>query len=306
MSNSIQYLPHSQINKAKWDTAIAAAPNGLIYATSTYLDAMAPGWDALVLEDYKALFPLPWRRKWGVSYLFQPFLTAQLGLFGENLSAALFNSFLQAIPEKFRYLDLSLNHQNVFESSLFPLQLRTNFVLSLQPSYEILYSNYRQNIRRNIKKAVQLQCIVKKDIPIQPIIELAKLHANDTEGLQQFETLYGELYTKKNATTYGVYGSNGSLLASCVFVFSHQRAYYILVGNHPNGRTLGASHLLIDAFIREYSGSDLILDFEGSDIRNLAFFYSSFGAKEEVYPALRQNRLPWWSKWLKKDPSIIG
>ena len=93
--------------------------------------------------------------------------------------------------------------------------------------------------------------------------------------------------------------SQNRLLASCIFFFSHNRAYYILVGNHPDGRTLGASHALIDAFIKDYAGSEMILDFEGSDIRNLAFFYSGFGAKEEIYPALKINRLPWYVRLFK-------
>ena len=37
---------------------------------------------------------------------------------------------------------------------------------------------------------------------------------------------------------------------------------------------------------------NLVLDFEGSDIKNLAFFYSSFGAREEKYPGIFINRLP--------------
>ncbi len=101
------------------------------------------------------------------------------------------------------------------------------------------------------------------------------------------------------AVTYGIFSQQQELLASCVFFFSHNRAYYILVGNHPNGRTIGASHALIDAFIKDHAGQNLILDFEGSDIRNLAFFYSSFGATHVPYPALRINRLPFYLKWMK-------
>ncbi len=63
---------------------------------------------------------------------------------------------------------------------------------------------------------------------------------------------------------------------------------------------MGASHALIDAFIKDHAGSNLLLDFEGSDIRNLAFFYSSFGATDEKYPAVRVNNLPWYCKWMKK------
>jgi hypothetical protein len=99
---------------------------------------------------------------------------------------------------------------------------------------------------------------------------------------------------------YGILDKQGKLLASAVYFFSQNRAYYILVGNHPDGKTIGASHALIDAFIKDHAGQNLVLDFEGSDIRNLAFFYSGFGAKEEIYPALRINNLPWYVKLLKK------
>ena len=73
-----------------------------------------------------------------------------------------------------------------------------------------------------------------------------------------------------------------------------------MVGNHPDGKVIGASHALIDAFIKDHAGQDLILDFEGSDIPNLAFFYNGFGATEEIYPALKINKLPWYVRWLKK------
>jgi len=107
------------------------------------------------------------------------------------------------------------------------------------------------------------------------------------------------LKDKSASKTYGIFSDKNELIASCVFTFSHNKAYYILVGNHPNGRTLGASHALIDAFIKDYAGQNLTLDFEGSDIKNLAFFYSSFGAMEEKYAAIKVNALPWYVKWMK-------
>ena len=102
------------------------------------------------------------------------------------------------------------------------------------------------------------------------------------------------------ATTYGIASAQNELLATCVFFYSHNRAYYILVGNHPAGKTGGASHALIDTFIKDHAGKKMMLDFEGSDIPNLAFFYSSFGAVEEKYPSIRLNRLPFYLKFFKK------
>lgn len=298
----IRYLRRPEINNEAWDRCIRNAANGLIYGYSFYLDAMAGDWDGLVCGDYEAIMPLPWRRKWGVSYLYQPFFTAQLGIFGHALSPAIVEAFLRAIPATFRYWDFSLNHQNLYPVSGFTLQQRMNYLLPLHPTYDSLFKAYRENIRRNIRKCGQYGGRVVTGIAVDQIIKLAKFHTTNIpdKDFDAFKTLYQQLALEGKAKSYGIVSGPDNLLASAVFLYSHKRAYYILVGNHPNGRTLGASHALIDAFIRDHAGQDLLLDFEGSDIRNLAFFYSSFGASEEPYAAIRLNRLPWWLRWLKE------
>lgn len=298
----ILYLTRKQVNDELWNDRITSSANGLIYGYTSYLDAMADDWDALVLDDYQAVMPLPWRKKWNIYYLYQPFLAAQLGVFGNNLTTQLFSDFLQAIPAKFRYWDFSLNQQNLFQVPAFPLHQRSNYILSLNQPYQALHGNYRDNIKRNIKKSIAYGCSATNDVSIDHIIELTKLQAQDTslKDFDNFKKLFQWLKEKDKAKTYGIVSKQDQLIASAVFLFSHNRAYYILVGNHPNGRTLGASHALIDAFIKDHAEQNLLLDFEGSDFHNLAFFYNSFGAVEEKYAAIKLNRLPWWMKWLKK------
>ncbi len=306
MSSSIRYITQAAIDKAKWDACISSADNGLIYAYSTYLDHMADQWDALVLDDYTTVMPLTWRKKYGIHYLYQPFLTAQLGIFGHSLSATVIDQFIQAIPSKFKYWDIYLNQQNTYPLNSCKLYLRRNFTLALNKPYDELYANYRDNIKRNINKAKQSGCTSVKGFPVDQVIALAieQLKNHDQESipeLEKFKKLFFILASQHKAITYGIRSAKGELIASCVFTFSHHRAYYILVGNHPDGRTIGASHYLIDSFIKDHAGEDLLLDFEGSDIRNLAFFYSSFGAVEEKYAGLLVNRLPFYLKWLKKS-----
>src|SRR3954466_111112 len=154
-TSNIQYLQQHEIDKPLWDKCIDRATNGLIYAYSFYLDHMADHWDGLVLGDYEAVMPLPWRKKYGVHYLYQPFLTAQLGLFATGVSAQLVLQFLHAVPSKFRLWEFSLNHSNVFSIDGFQLYERANYVLNLNKPYEELYTNYRENSRRNNKKSVQ-------------------------------------------------------------------------------------------------------------------------------------------------------
>ncbi len=300
----IQYLPYVQIDKLKWDACITHAANGLIYAASFYLDCMAKNWDALVLGDYEVVMPLTFNKKYGVYYLYQPFFMASLGIFGNNISADLADDFLQHIPEKFKYFDIYLNHQNRFKLQHFNLYERMNYVLPLQENYEGIYSRYRDNIKRNIKKSIQLQVTIKQNIPIESVLLLATEQSRTFSQIEaihfeHFKKVFDFFYTQNKATTYGVYTPNGHLISSCAFLFSNNRAYYILVGNHPDSKAFGASHALINAFIKDNAGKNLLLDFEGSDIPSLAFFYSSFGALEEKYTGLKLNRLPIWMKWFK-------
>lgn len=308
----ITYLPHQDIDKSKWDECIGRASNGLIYGYSFYLDCMAAHWDAIVMTTgthtahrYEAVMPLTWNKKYGIYYLYQPFACASLGVFGNNTDAATLQAFLHKIPRKFRYWDISLNAGNLFSLTDFSLYQRMNYVLPLQNDYDSLYSRFRDNIRRNVKKAAQAGCQLKKDIGVQEVLALAKVQlqriANvSAKEYEAFEKLYAYLHGQQKAMTYGICSASGEWLASAVFFFSHNRAYYILPGNHPNGKTIGASHALINAFIKDYAGSPFLLDFEGSDVSSLAFFYSSFGAVEEKYSAIRYNRLPPLLRWMKK------
>ena len=302
---AINYLTYQQIDKVKWDDCIRNSSNGLIYAYYFYLDCMAKNWEALVLNDYEAVMPLTWNKKYNIYYLYQPPFTACLGIFGAQVTAETVHDFLKAVPAKFKYWDIYFNPGNFFKLHDFNLYERKNYVLNLNNSYENLYAAYNDNIKRNLKKSEKLNLSINKNIAVADVIKLSKEQASAFSSVEEidfihFETLYQILYQKEKATTYGVVTKEGQLLATAVFFFSHNRAYYILVGNHPNGKTLGASHTLIDAFIKDHAGENLLLDFEGSDISSLAFFYSSFGAVEEKYSAVKLNRLPAPIKWLKK------
>jgi hypothetical protein len=304
----IQHKTRQQIDTVKWDQCISESSNGLVYSYSFYLDNMSANWDALILGDYDAVMPLTWNRKYGIYYLYQPFLAAQLGIFGgknrtASITAELVEKFIQAIPSKFRFVEIYLNSGNEFTGADRRFTRKSNYTLKLNKPYEDLYKDYRENNQRNVKKAVNAGCNIRKGIDIESIISLAWKQMNDhgkkaVNQADRFRNLYRELQVRAMTVTYGVFLEK-KLLASAVFFYSHDRAYYILVGNHPDGKDIGASHALIDAFIKDHAGKKLLLDFEGSDIKSLAFFYSSFGAQQESYPALRINRLPFYLKWLK-------
>ena len=304
-SGVIQYVAHKDIDRRKWDQCIDRSSNSLIYACSFYLDQMSKQWDALIMNDYEAVMPLPYKRKMGFYYIFQPFLTPVLGVFGENVSDTRVSRFLKAIPAKFKVRDISLNHLNSVDPQFSEQYARGNYVLSLQPSYESIRSHYSENIIRNISKAEKSGCLLKKNIPEKEIIELCKKEWPKFTRIQNgtFEDLAASYSAfHPYASSYGVYHPDGRLLASCVFLYHSCRHYYWLVGNDPQAKNFGASPMLIDGFIRDHAGSNSLLDFEGSDKSSIADFYQRFGARPEPYTTLYQNFLPFPLNHLKNTP----
>ncbi len=303
--NTIRYIPHNQIDHQKWDHCIDNASNGLIYGYSWYLDACDVKWDGLILNNYEAVMPLTWKKKFGIYYLFQPWFCANLGIFSlTSLKEDDVKAFLGAIPNKFKYIDISLNYGDAGCKKPSVTE-RVSYLLSLQPTYEELKQAYRTQLKRNLTKAQAVGLLIKWDIDVDTIFPLAKeimqrvSPISDTE-VERMSPLTKAVNKHKQSVTIGVYSPNNELLASAVFYQSHNRWYYLIVGNHPNGKTLGASHYLIDNFIQRYANTNSVLDFEGSDIRNIAYFYSSFGAVPVIYQAIKINRLPKIIRWLKK------
>ena len=300
----IKYINRAEINAQRWDYCINTADNGLVYALAGYLDQMSANWDALVLGDYDAVMPLTWNKKYGIYYLFQPFLCASLGLFGSNIDRPLLERFLLAIPRRFRYIDIYLNPGNNFVVPGFPFQPRMNHELSLHRTYDELRADYRNSYKQLLKRFYSGGNKAERDISIEEVTELARQQLNPLfnvpeEDYRKFNTLFTRLESQGKARTYGVRDKQGNLLASGCFLYHLNRVYYVLAGNHPNGRTLGASHAMLDSFIHDHAGQDLILDFEGSNVSRIAFFFKGFGAVELPYPGLRLNRLPRLLRWLK-------
>lgn len=304
----IRHLRNQEINRAYWDACLDRHFPDLLYMRSWYLDCMAPGWEALVVPGEKAylsVMALPLRSKWGMRYLYQPFLVAQTGIVGYDNSAESMAGFLEALPANIRYGHYDLNEQNTAIPANWPLQLRCNRVLSLSAAYPDIRSGYHENTERNIRKAE------KQGIRVVATTEPGAIRKARDFFLQQqrnrpdkgdrwrLQQLVEQASERKQCSLYISEDAKGRWLSSCLFIWQKGRAYYLLPANDPESRGTGASPALVDAFIRDHAGQPLLLDFEGSDIESVDRFYEGFGAELRPYPSLHINRLPFYLRWLK-------
>jgi hypothetical protein len=300
----IRYIENTDIDYSKWDRCLATSPNGRIYARSWYLDAVAPDWNALVLDDYRAVMPLCERRRLGIRYVYPPFWAQQLGVFSaeaEDHSEA----FLQVLKEKFLFSEMYLNAGNKVADGFNPI-LKNNFELDLNRSYQAIYEGYQANTRRNIDKSKNSGLTLFRNDPPEAIInlfrankgnDLAHLHEDDYHRLKHL--LYAGIH-RGVGQTYSVYDESNTLLAGAYFMHEHNRVIFLFSGQSEYGKERRALYFLLDEVIIEHAGHPLILDFEGSSIPGLARFYEGFGAQNVPYPYIRINRLPWPFNRLKK------
>jgi hypothetical protein len=65
------------------------------------------------------------------------------------------------------------------------------------------------------------------------------------------------------------------------------------------GKKMLANYFLYNEVIREFSGNSYILDFEGSDLPGVAYWYEKIANFNQPYFFLRYNHLPLVIRWLK-------
>jgi hypothetical protein len=301
----IKHLQHSEIDKVKWDSAIDESRNGMIYAKSWYLDIVSPNWQALVEEDYKAVFPLTCRKKYTFSYLFPPFFMQQLGVFPKGIvTTETVNRFLDEIPEEFRFVEINLNYQNKLSGSDFKIRELLTHHLNLNLSYEQILKGYSENLKRNLKKAALSNLQVTSDFKNEPLIDLFRsgkgkdVHTLKNSDYLTFKKLLAECKRRKLLTKLGV-KINNELAAGGLFLKSNHEYILIFSAVNKAARETGAMSFIIDHFIQSHQNENMNLDFEGSMDKNLARFYKSFGANEVVYLQIKKNRLPFYLRWLK-------
>lgn len=283
-----------------------SALNGLVYALTDMLDAMSPGWDALVLGDFEAVMPLTWRKKMGIRYLCQPAFCQQLGIFSvKEISTETAGAFLRKASLSFRLIEIFINYAN-------PLQAASagaaNFVLSLQPGYDTLRANYRRDLLKNLARTEKfsLEYVVSANLD-NAITQYRLLYENrmnirpaDYEALALMCKKWlpeGKCFVREVRLREG---NRDELLAIGLFLKDQNRIYNIASSTLPNGRTLEANHFLFDELIKEFAGQNLLLDFEGSDLPGVARFYQKFGPINQPYFFWKTNRLPAVLRWWKR------
>ena len=149
---------------------------------------------------------------------------------------------------------------------------------------DLVFSNFRKNLKRNIAKAQeQLKCVETKDIQSFYDLILATFSRQDMDTpftFEFFKNLDHQLSLQNRRIIFSTYDHSGKMVAAGYYVWDNHTAYYLLGGHlgHREAMSWTMWHA-----IQHFSNKVQVLDFEGSMLKNIAHFFSGFGAQPIPY-----------------------
>jgi hypothetical protein len=291
---------------------VAQSPENVLYATTWYLDVVAPTWVALVViedEVWQAVMPIPTRKKWGLTVVQQPLFCQFLGVFTHPLrdSNLLIGLLIKELMARFRYVSTySFNPQNDLRAwaDAHPDKWQTwhTHVLRLGTDYR---SGYTTDRLQNWQRAQLFGWKIEASNDIVPLIELFRNHhASQIEGGVS-EAAYALLQRlqatcRTHALPHLLYAKHhGHIEAGALFVVHGQRIVYLFNAASLTGRAGNARTAIIEHVLGMYAGQGFTFDFESPEVPSIAAHYRSYGATPAKYYRLRTNQTPFIIKQLQ-------
>ncbi|MFL5731439.1 MAG: hypothetical protein ACJ75J_18260 [Cytophagaceae bacterium] len=251
--------------------------------------------------------PVTKGKKLFLNYVYQPVCAQQLGVFSINdISQSLVQSFLKIISEKFKYIEINLNYDNVYSLEGFSQKEMINYEVNLGKTYPEIRMKYKLDTRWQVKKSLTNNLSIEKSNDTVTTIDMfrknkghiySNIRQKDYDLLQK---VMKSLMAVNKAVVWHVKDESDKILVGAFFLLFQDRIIFLFSGRTEEAREKKAMYFLCNSIIEEYSGKNIIFDFVGSNDPGVGNFYKSFGSEERKYLRIKKNSLPFFLKWLKK------
>ncbi|CAH1000153.1 hypothetical protein LEM8419_01300 [Neolewinella maritima] len=283
----VRYLRRSAIDTARWDAAVRSDPRPLPYGLSWWLDAVTDGqWDGLVLDDYRAVLPLPRQRRYRLLPTYgRPPFTQQLGPFGV-LQAGDIDLLLQHLPRRWPVsLPLRYAPDHIAAAPSLTCRRRVNYVLDLSLLYAEVTAGFPKKLRQYSRRWAtdQLEACTPK-----AVVTLYRNELGERAGLRdlhfrRLEKLMHEAVARNAGHCYQL-RDGGNLLAAGFFPYLTGRTINLAAASTELGmRERGMSRLLFQLFRQRAGHAGAVFDFEGSELPGVREYFAKFGGVDEGY-----------------------
>jgi len=300
----IVYHKNHEIDREQWDNCIRNSPGVKPYAFSWYLDIMAPGWEALVDDDYDSVFPIPCSAKFGVKYVATPVFLQQVGAFSpDKPSEKSIVEFLDYLPDFYKLVDLCISQKVIFDG--YKITERVNYELDLSRHYDKLWENFSTHCKRNIEASSRKKPELVYNIKPEELIDLFILNrGKEIKGIKaddylRLKNLMDFCLKNKKGRIIGVRGTRKRPLFGMFLVETQGSKVMLFVVNTHQSRERRIGYYVVNELVRESASTRTVLDFAGSSIPDIASFMASFGSENFPFYRIYRNRLLWPIRMMK-------
>ncbi|MEM7109654.1 MAG: hypothetical protein AAF519_15625 [Bacteroidota bacterium] len=181
-------------------------------------------------------------------------------------------------------------------STLLKRNKQLNFILPLNAVYEDLYRNFRRDRKARIRQSNREKLLIENCQDPDDLLRLFTKYVSgkiiggvDPATIDKMRKIISGSLEQRDGFLYKIRGNNAEPLAVAFFIKFRKRLIYMYNASSQEGRRKNATTAILNEVIRAHSGSDLILDFEGSPVKGIADFYASFGAQTETYELIEHR-----------------
>ena len=283
-----------------------------------WLDAVAgkDQWQGLVsnatFSGKASVLPILLTRKWFFSKIRKPLLTTYQGPIWAGYAQLSPLEQMKMVHKTWPELIAKIPASSSFRHTIFPdfqyafpfheagfqVNIRYTYTIDLNQPIELIYKNFRRDVKRKIKKqSGGYQIVESIDLDLFfPLIEqvyqrqnrptpftYAFLYHLFSTGRQRAQTKLFLLQDSAQDTQGGV-----------LLFYDHQRVYLLASGLNEEGRRTGAFYPLVWHALQYLSESKQVFDFCGSMMANIADRNSSLGGVPGAYLEVSKE-----NRWLK-------
>jgi len=256
--SQIKYIKNKDIDFILWDKCITRSQNGDVFGYSWYLDSIYSKWNAIVIDDYKAVFPVPVYRIAGIKRIIKPVFLSKLNLYtSKNINPEITSGLLKYLPVKFYNFFSDIKSLSDFPSKL---SEKKSYRLDLISTYNSVQKTYSSFFKEQLEIAKKIRVLSSLSL------------------------------RKNNGEIYGAFNEKNRLTAAVLFISSHYKTNIIVAYQTKEAQKKKALYGLIDHYLKTHSEKAVTLDFFGLSLMPDEF-YKGLGAKKYPYYNIRKRFL---------------
>ena len=300
-------------NKEKYRDFCTTEPEIPIFSKDWWLDSVCGeiNWNVLLLEkDNKIVASMPYytTKKMMLNMIFMPKLTQSMGPYIKYPSGQKYEKKLSYEKEVLTYFAKQLPDYDFFYQSFhcsiknwlpfywkgFKETTRYTYLLEDTSDIDVLWKNFRSNIKTDIKKAKKT-ITIDTSLGLENFFKINEMTFNRQNmsipyNLDFLSNLHNRCLEYNSSKIYFALDDEDNIHAAVYIVWDSTTMYYLMSGGDPKFRNSGATSLLLWEAIQEASKMNLKFDFEGSMIEPIERIFRAFGAKQTPYFQLTKGK----------------